>query len=158
MAQTDAALDAPKKKSLLPLLLGLVLMVGFGGGAFYALYSGLLLGGARGGGAAAEQGTKGPAVSFVALEPMLISLSDSRARHLRFSAQLDVVPEYTAEVELLKPRVIDVLNSYLRAVEVSQLEDPSALNRLRGQMLRRVQMVTGDGRVRDLLIIEFVMN
>ena len=56
------------------------------------------------------------------------------------------------------PRVLDVLNSYLRAVEVSDLEDPSALVRLRAQMLRRVQIVTGEGRVRDLLVTEFVLN
>jgi len=32
------------------------------------------------------------------------------------------------------------------------------LLRLRSQMLRRVQVVTGEGRVRDLLIMEFVLN
>ena len=58
----------------------------------------------------------------------------------------------------LTPRVMDVLNSYLRAVEVSDLEDPSALIGLRAQMLRRIQLVTGDGRVRDLLIMEFVLS
>jgi flagellar FliL protein len=30
--------------------------------------------------------------------------------------------------------------------------------RLRAQMLRRIQVVTGEGRVRDLLITEFVLN
>ena len=49
------------------------------------------------------------------------------------------------------PRILDVLNSYLRAVELADLEDPSAMVRLRAQMLRRVQIVTGEGRVRDLL-------
>jgi len=43
-------------------------------------------------------------------------------------------------------------------VETKDLEDPLALVRLRAQMLRRVQMVTGEGRVRDLLITEFVIN
>ena len=58
----------------------------------------------------------------------------------------------------VEPRVMDVLNSYLRAVEVSDLEDPSALISLRAQMLRRIQLVTGEGRVRDLLIMEFVLS
>ena len=53
---------------------------------------------------------------------------------------------------------MDVLNSYLRAVAVSDLEDPSALVSLRAQMLRRIQLVTGEGRVRDLLIMEFVLS
>jgi flagellar FliL protein len=50
------------------------------------------------------------------------------------------------------------LNGYLRALEAGDLEDRSALTRLRGQMLRRVKMVTGRGRVNDLLIMEFVLN
>jgi flagellar FliL protein len=33
-----------------------------------------------------------------------------------------------------------------------------ALTRLRGQMLRRVQIVVGKDRVRDLLIMDFVLN
>ena len=56
------------------------------------------------------------------------------------------------------PRIVDVLNTYLRAVEVRDLEEPAAMARLRAQMLRRVQVVTGEGRVRDLLVTEFVLN
>ena len=63
-----------------------------------------------------------------------------------------------AEVVLLKPRILDVMNGYLRAVEVQELADPHALVRLRSQMLRRIQIVTGEGRVRDLLVTEFVLN
>ncbi len=38
------------------------------------------------------------------------------------------------------------------------LENPAAIQRLRAQMLRRVQVVTGEGRVRDLLVTEFILN
>ena len=58
----------------------------------------------------------------------------------------------------LSPRVLDVLNSYLRVVEIDELSEPTSLLRLRAQMLRRVQIVTGEGRVRDLLITQFVVN
>lgn len=66
----------------------------------------------------------------------------------------------TAQTEVtgIKPRVVDVLNSYLRAVDVATLEDPTAMLRIKAQMLRRIQIVTGEGRVRDLLISEFVLN
>lgn len=37
--------EAPKKRSKLPLIIGLVLMIALGGGGFYAVYSGLILGG-----------------------------------------------------------------------------------------------------------------
>ena len=98
-------------------------------------------------------------VAFVAMDPIMISLAPgSSARHLRFAGQLEVTPEHVAEVAGLMPRVLDVLNTYLRAVEVRDLEAPASLARLRAQMLRRIQVVTGEGRVRDLLISEFVLN
>ena len=56
------------------------------------------------------------------------------------------------------PRILDVMNSYLRAIDTGSLEDPAAMVRLRAQMLRRIQIVTGEGRVRDLLVTEFVLN
>jgi flagellar FliL protein len=51
-----------------------------------------------------------------------------------------------------------VLNTYLRALSIADLEESTALVRLRAQMLRRVQIVTGEGRINDLLIMEFVLN
>jgi flagellar FliL protein len=90
---------------------------------------------------------------------MIISIGrGGLARHLRFEAQLEVDPARASEVTTLMPRVVDVLNGYLRAVDVSDLEDPASLVRLRAQMLRRVQIVTGEGAVRDLLVMEFVVN
>jgi flagellar FliL protein len=77
---------------------------------------------------------------------------------LRFTAQVEVAAGSEADVTLLKPRILDVLNSYLRAIDIASIEDPQAMARLRAQMLRRVQVVTGEGRVRDLLITEFVLN
>ena len=163
---TSAAPDAaPPKKSKRPLLIGLVLMLLAGSGGFYALYSGMILPApaADGGQGTAAHATAPvpaalPDIGYVALDPMVISLAGTGAKHLRFVAQLEVPHAYEADVEHLKPRVMDVLNGYLRAVDPALLEDPSALMRLRAQMLRRVQIVTGDGRVRDLLIIEFVLN
>ena len=162
MAETEEGIEeAPKKKSKLPLLIGLVLMLALGGGGFYAVYSGLIL--APHDAPAADSGHEEvpealPQIAFVPLDQMVISLGGVPKRHLRFSAQLEVPQAYQHDVELLKPRVMDVLNGYLRAVDIAQLEDPAALIKLRAQMLRRIQIVVGEGRVRDLLIIEFVLN
>lgn len=159
MADADMSQDAtPKKKSKLPLILGLVLFLVLGGGGFYAVYAGLILGHAP---AAAEGEKVGdlPAIAFVPLDPVTITLGSLAANnHLRFAAQLEVNLAYQADVVLLAPRILDVINGYLRAVEVSELGDPNALVRLRSQMLRRIQIVTGEGRVRDLLVTEFVLN
>ncbi|TCM87071.1 flagellar basal body-associated FliL family protein [Rhodovulum steppense] len=165
MADTqDDGAEAPASKSKKPLILGLVGALVLGGGAFFAIYSGLILGGAdkttTGSGSSdrVSDSVLG-SVAFVPIEPMIISLGpESQRRHLRFQAQLEVNPVHQQEVTLLMPRVVDVLNSYLRAVEAAELERPTALITLRAQMLRRVQLVTGQDRVRDLLITEFVLN
>lgn len=160
----DPAVEVPpKKKSKLPLILGFVLAIAGAGGGFLSVQMGMI-----GGSAHEEAGTESTEdsavapmeqMAFVPLDPLVISLSPGgAARHLKFSAQLEVVPDHVAEVEQVRPRIIDVLNSYLRAVEVADLEDPAALIRLRAQMLRRIQVVVGEGRVRDLLIMEFVLN
>lgn len=158
MAETaDLQIETPKKSIKLPLLLGLLLAVLGGGGAFYATFSGMILAPAK----MLEGGRpeKLPDIAFVPIEPVVISLGQrGKSQYLRFSAQLEVDKALQAEATLILPRVQDVLNSYLRAVDVSVLENPEAMVRLRAQMLRRVQMVAGEGRIRDLLITEFVLN
>jgi flagellar protein FliL len=152
--------EGVKKRSKLPLLLGVVLALVLGGGGFYATWSGLILGGDSHD-TAEHAGAPGPmtGIAFVPLETMVISLGpDSGSSHLRFTAQVEVVDTAAADVTLLAPRILDVLNSYLRAIDTAAIEDPSAMAKLRSQMLRRVQIVTGEGRVRDLLITEFVLN
>ncbi len=154
--------EAPKKKPRKPLLIGLILALLLGAGGFYAVYSGMILAPPSEQATAAEHGASAeslPPVAFVPVEPLVISLGPrASSRHLRFRAQLEVSPEYQKDVELLLPRVLDVLNSYLRAVDLRDIEDPAALINLRAQMLRRIQLVTGEGRVRDLLVMEFVLN
>ena len=163
MAETEnTADDPPKKASKLPLIIGLIVALLGGGGGFYAVYSGMILAPETPEHAAREDVSEKvndmPDVAFVPVDPMVISLGAGGARHLRFQAQLEVGTAHEAEVTKLMPRVVDVLNSYLRALEPEDLEAGAALIRLRAQMLRRVQIVTGGDRVKDLLIMEFVLN
>ncbi|GIX15507.1 MAG: flagellar basal body protein FliL [Paracoccaceae bacterium] len=161
-AAADAA-DAPaRKRGGKGPILGLIAALLLGAGGFFATYTGLL---------ALPVGNVAPAhrqaprpdplgpVSFMPLGDVVISLgARARARHLEMAAELEVAPDHESEVILLKPRILDVVNTYLRAVELSDLEDPAALPRIRGQLLRRIQIVTGEGRVRDLLITRFVLS
>lgn len=164
MADAHAASeDAPKKKSKRPLIIGLALMILLGGGGFFAVYKGLILGPSGGGhtatGTAQETPDALPEIAFVPIKPLVVSLGpEAGGRFLHFTAQVEVNKLYEADVTLLLPRILDVLNGYLRAVSTAELEDPAALVRLRAQMLRRVQLVSGEGRVRDLLVTEFVIN
>lgn len=166
MADTDETDgENVKKRSKGPVILALVLALAGAGGGFLAAYSGYLPWGESAGAEGAHASALSGATSFVpddldfvAIEPLVVSLDAGSGLHLRFRAQLEVRRAYKSEVEHLLPRVVDVLNGYLRAVDIADLRNNSALVRLRAQMLRRVQMVTGANRVSDLLIMEFVMN
>lgn len=166
MSSPAQAAQPIKKPSKFPLILGFVLALAGGAGGFATLYLGLLdplIGGAGESPLSAQPPrSAGPAtagVTFVPMDPITINLGPrSESRHLRFSAQLEVPTAHAAEVQRLMPRIVDVLNIYLRALDPHEIEEPAALLRLRGQMLRRVRIVTGPGAVNDLLVIEFVFN
>lgn len=164
---TDATVEeaeAPEKKGKKGLIVGLVLAIAGAAGGYFITTAGLLPIGAKPEAAYAKDDKKEAKaepladVGFVNLPPVVISLTESQARHLKFHAQLEVNAPYIADVEKLQPRIMDVLNGYLRAVEVSDLEDSMALTRIRGHLLRRIEIVTGEGRVRDVLVMEFVLN
>lgn len=159
MAEAAVQQDvAVKKRSKKPMIIGIFLAFLLGGVGFYGTWSGMILG-------ESEQAHEGeevapmPDIAFVPVESLLISLGPGEAdRHLRFTSQLEVAAPHAEEVTHLLPRIVDVMNGYLRAIDTTQFDDPAALVRMRAQMLRRVQIVTGEGRVRDLLVTEFVLN
>ena len=169
MANEERTEEPKQKKGLMvPLVLGVILAAAGGGGGFWAVTQGPLA-------TTPEPDTHGEMaeedhddgysdmapvdVAFIELETMVISLGAAESnRNLIFTAALEVRPEHQEEVAQLTPRVMDVLNSYLRVISVAELSEPTSLARLRAQMLRRIQVVTGTGRVRDLLVTQFLVN
>lgn len=137
------------------LLAGVLAAFVFGAGGFAASYGGFVtLPGSGDSPAAAPDSVR---TDFVPVGTIVVS-TGANGRHLRFSAELEVAQGEAAEVARLMPRVRDVLNGYLRAVEPAVLDRAEALTILRAQMLRRVQMVLGGAAVRDLLVTEFVFD
>ncbi|WP_116086067.1 flagellar basal body-associated protein FliL [Tropicimonas sp. IMCC34011] len=150
--------EAPKKSSKKPVLFGLLLALVLGGGGFFAAYAGLL--GSESGSEETPEEAREPieAASFVPIEPLVISIGGAGRHHLKFAAELEVAPGEEEAVAGLMPRILDVMNTYLRALSLEDFERDGALVNLRAQMLRRVQLVVGEGHVRDLLVTEFVTN
>ncbi|SDX86817.1 flagellar basal body-associated FliL family protein [Citreimonas salinaria] len=167
----DATVDAPvegKKSSKMPLIIGAVLAVLGGAGGFFVVQMNPLgLFGGADKAHATEEGkdsvyhdpTPLGDVGFVEVPPIVISLGPTAdGRTLRFRTSLEVPAQHATAVTAIVPRVQDVLNSYLRALEPTDFEAPGALIRLRSQLLRRVKLVAGDDHVRDLLVLEFIVN
>lgn len=168
MADTQEIEKAPKARALkAPLAIGLALAVLGAAGGFYATWAGDIPGiadrnsedEAMAQSDHADPAARTPDVAFVPVTPVIVSLGQGTNRlHLRFTAELEVESAHKAEVEDLMPRIVDIMNTYLRALKLSDLEDGLALVRLRAQLLRRLQVVTGEGRINDLLVMEFVLN
>lgn len=154
---SDGKID--KKPSAWPMRIGLLLAILGGGGGFYLVQAGLIFSETENEPEMVATEQERPETVFIALDPMVISLGPmSTNKHLRFTAHLEVEPVHVAEVERIRPRIMDVLNTYLRAIETSDFSDTSTLTRIRAQLLRRLQMVAGEGRIRDVLVVEFLLN
>ncbi len=161
----EAQEEAPKKSSTIKTLLFSVLAAVFLGGAAAGAIFFLPV---RWGECKAVDGASGYAKEktksyedtvFVNLEPLVITLGPNAAsEYLKISISLETYKDHVKTIDHLRPRFRDVLNTYLRAVDENDLVEPSAMTRLRAQMLRRLQVVASSEIVTDVLITDFVLN
>ncbi|GJL92839.1 flagellar basal body-associated FliL family protein [Hyphococcus sp.] len=97
--------------------------------------------------------------TFLVLEPMIVSIQPiGRSKHLKVSLVLETNDDGAAALQDSGPYVQDVLNTYLRSVDVAVLEDPAAMSRLRSQILRRIRAIVPDAEVTNVLITEFILT
>lgn len=153
--------ETPRRgKAALKWALVLLFAAGFGGGGFALARTGIaadMLAGSP----SAETGDEAtaPAPWFMELEPIVVTIGGADSlRQLRFRAFLEIAEAAPFDVLAVRPRIMDIFATYLRAVPLEELEDPAALLRIRAQMLRRVQLLAGPDSVRDLLVLDFVIT
>ncbi|PWJ17410.1 flagellar basal body-associated FliL family protein [Jannaschia seohaensis] len=135
-----------------------ILALVLGGGGFWAAYTGMLSSGAAA--TPAADPAAGPAApTFLELDPLTITVGgEGSIRQLRFRAFLELSAANGADLAALQPRILDIFATYLRALDLRTLENPAALLRIRAQLLRRLQLLTGPDAVSDLLIVDFVIT
>lgn len=157
--------DAPaKKRSKLPLLIGLILCLVAAGGGFYATFTGMFSVASLMGG---EKATDAPEVKTAGLAPpsyvpvgeIVIPLGPkAEAEFLLITSEIEIAPEDAAVFEAMLPRVRDLFNTYLQAVEARDLEQPNATMLLRDQLLRRLRVIAEPASPRDLLFTSFILR
>ncbi len=149
-----------KKGGMVPLLIGVVAAIALGGGAAYGVMSGLIpTPDLSADPATKEEKKEEVALAFLELPPISVPLppEDGRARQLRLALSVETTADQILEVEAQAPRLLDALNTLLRAIDEDDIAKPAALDLLRAQMLRRLRLATHPEAIRDLLIVEYVV-
>lgn len=96
-------------------------------------------------------------LEIVEMNEFVVSIRDDR-NVLRMRVALEVPKDIRSEVEANDLRLRDAYMGYLRAVEVSELQDPAFLPQLRAQLLRRSKLVLGPDKVAGVLITDFLIR
>lgn len=167
----EAATGAPggRKKLLIPMIAGLVVLLAAGGGA--AAFALGVFGEAESEHVAEEShasaGGHGapeivaPLVYFVELPDILVNLrsGSGRPRYLKLRVALEVDDESLGQqVAALTPRMMDSFQLYLRALEASELDGSLGMQRLKEELLARVNLAIAPRRVNDVLIKELLVQ
>lgn len=92
-------------------------------------------------------------------EAIVISIRPSgRVRRLKLAIAVETDIDSEAAFLARDLRIRDALNTYLRAVDVAALEDPAAMDRIRAQIARRIELVVSPTPVRAVLITDFILS
>ena len=98
---------------------------------------------------------------FHDLPPMLVNLSQTgkRSSYLKISIKLELASEEdVTAVTTIQPRIIDRFQVYLRELRVEDLEGSAGMQRLREELLTRVNKVAYPVKVRDVLFAELLVQ
>jgi flagellar FliL protein len=108
-----------------------------------------------------ETAPAAPKVIFVDLPDVLVNLSSDskRMRFLKLRLAVEVSSQATADtVVQYTPRIMDSFQLYLRSLTVDDLGGPSALHRLKQEMLARINLALDPGRIDDVLFKEMLVQ
>ena len=157
----------PRRRGRLLLIAGAVLVLaGAGGAGAYVFLPGVAdglqarLGSLLPGGQASPPAVVPVARSaFVELPEMTLTLPNGgRPRQLRLTMAIEVAGDLEiVKPSLISPRVFDSLILYLRTLRDGEMEGALAIDRLRGDLFRRLDLLLGPNVVRDVLITGFVV-
>ncbi len=106
-------------------------------------------------------GEAGEGVYFVDLPDILVNLRSSgrRMRYLKLKVVLEVKdPETAGAVRGLTPRVMDGIQLYLRSLTVEDVRGALGMEKLKEEMLARINRAIRPHRVEDVLFKEMLVQ
>lgn len=163
-ANTDEPAPKGSPLKLILMIVGPLLLIGIIVGALFFLG---ILGGSKEGEVKEEKHEESLAeqmhdVFTYNLPSMLINLRTTgrRTSFLKVTFVLEVKgnEEAKKELELLKPRIVDQFQTYLRELEVDDLQGSAGMQRLKEELLDRVNAVTAPIKVQNVLFSEFLVQ
>jgi len=148
------------KKLVLFIILPVLLLIGGVAGAYFAGLLDPLLGRHE---AAAETAPKlvAPQTVFFDLPQMLVNLNTGgrKNNYLKIAISLELTSqEDSVELQNLLPRVVDNFQVYLRELRVEDLRGSAGVQRLREELLMRVNNAVHPIEVRDVLFKEMLVQ
>ena len=147
------------KKLVLFIILPLLLLLGGLAGAYFAGLLDPLLG--KHEPVVEEQKAAEPVTVFFDLPQMLVNLNTGgkKNNYLKIAISLELTSEADrAQLETLLPRVVDNFQVYLRELRVEDLRGSAGVQRLREELLMRVNTAVHPVEVRDVLFKEMLVQ
>lgn len=147
----------PGKKLVLFLVLPLLLLIGAAAGLYLSGVMDKLLGDDDG---EARAERSGPSV-YYDMPTMLVNLNSSSRGNsfLKLSVALELRNEAARDrIDEVMPRVVDNFQVYLRELRIEDLQGSAGLQRLREELLLRVNTAVDDVEVRDVLFREMLVQ
>lgn len=96
---------------------------------------------------------------YVALEELIVTIGNEPAtRFVKMQTQIVTTKGNADKIKKAEPMLADAFITYLRAVELSDLETAGFYPRMREQLGRRAELVLGGDVSNGVLITEFLLR
>ena len=98
--------------------------------------------------------------SVIALDPFVVNLDEpGNARYLKMTVQLELVNEHDGEaIEKSKQVIRDEVLSYLSGLHVKDTLGATAKDTIREALMKRIEAVVGEHKVRRMFFQEFMVQ
>lgn len=160
---TEGAETAPKKSPLkLILFIGVpVLILGIAAGVLFLTHFGRVLIGLEKAPKKEITQTLPDHITYYELPEMLVNIQSTSKRkpYLRVAIKLELhQTDATPTLDLIKPRIIDSFQMYIRELRVDDLEGSAGSQRLKQELLKRVNALSAPIKIHDVLFGVFVIQ